>query len=243
MKIKQSELAKIIGISRQAISKAKMKEWIEFDKNGFFNTLNKKNKSYLAGKGIDPKTGKKIDVKTEVRELKQRTKKAKTAPKKKKVYKAQNKKTGMISNNRPVGSDFSVMTRLPEAMLSMTLRELAIRHGTQQQLKEYVTILDKLMSAAQKDVKIQESRKNLLPRTLLDYMFQYLEVLNNQIFNYAQSARDEIISVVQADIKKARVKIPEMILKDLSKLIKESKKNIQRELKKYENSLDSVEVE
>jgi len=242
MKIRQNKLPDIIGITRQAISQAKMQEKIDFDENGFFNTLNKKNKLWLGSKGIDPKTGKQIDIQEEVKELKERYKKSEPGQKKNHKKKEVIRKVNSKSIDRISGSDFSVMTRLPEAMLNMTLRELAIKHGTQQGLKVYVEILDKLMSAARKDVDIQERRKNLLPKSLMQYMFQYLDVFNNQVFDFAKSITAEVISISRADEKKARSKIPEMLTDALSKLAKESRKNIIRELNKYENALEK-EVE
>lgn len=241
MIIKAIELAKLVGCSRQAIGDLKKKQKIFFNENNRFDTLDERNKEYLSLKGIDPATGKKIDVQAEVKNLKQRVKKEKPAPKKN-TKKAKAKEINIpTAINQSVGSDFTVLTRLPEAMLNMTLKELAIRHGTTHQLKSYVDTLDKLLSAAKKDVDIQESRKNLLPRSLIQFMFQYLEVFNNQVFDYAKSAADEMISISRADVKAARKKIPEMILRDLSKLVKETKKNIKRELKKFENNVDGGE--
>lgn len=54
-----------------------------------------------------------------------------------------------------------------------------------------------------------------------------------------QKSHQPLLGITEgADAKKARVKIPEMLIGALSKLAKESKKNIIRELKKYENNLE-----
>ncbi|MHA2040045.1 MAG: hypothetical protein ACW98X_26850 [Promethearchaeota archaeon] len=133
--------------------------------------------------------------------------------------------------------DFATLAGLPAKMLNMTIKQLMIKHGGKMQLKGYADILDKLFSAQKKETQIQAQRLELIARDFVsNHLFSYVEILSNQILNYPSTIVDIIIAQVVSDKKSAQQKIPEMMRKDLSRLIAETKKSLNIKLKELKNN-------
>jgi len=233
MQIKPNQLSKMVGVSRQAISDLIKKGKLIRNEQGLIDFQDEINKNYLISKGVNLDTGEVVLPKA------QKTKAQDDKPEPNSVRKPKLKKE---SKETPIGvetDDFQALTGLPDYMLNITIRELVMKYGGPHRLKSFVEILDKIMSAQKKDVDVQERRRVLIPKEFaVSYLFQYLDICNNQIFDYPDSVIEQIIAEVMADEKKARLKIPEKIRQDTTKIFKEAKKNIQRALRQLQEKYD-----
>lgn len=250
MKLKLIKLAELSKCSRANISQHVKKGNLILDENRNIDTENSINQNWLRSRGIDPKTLKtSVGIQADnIRKSKVKNPNGQEGSAKKKVEPV---KTPAISKIKKVGkdlilsldvpdqqspiltTDFEALTGLPERLSNLTLKQLCLQYGSQMQLKGYVDILNALMSAMKRDVDIQEKRRALIEKDFVSaHLFQFLDVMINQIFDYPESAIDEFIAEIKADEKKARLKIPEKMRKDFSKIINEAKKNINRQIKK-----------
>jgi hypothetical protein len=120
---------------------------------------------------------------------------------------------------------------IPERLLGLTLMQVCVQYGGVMGLKSYVDILNTLMSAAKRDVELQEKKRQLIEKDfVLSHVFQFIDTIMNQMFDYPESVIDEIISIVKTDESKAREKIPVKIQADIGKIIKNNKKMIIKEI-------------
>jgi hypothetical protein len=256
MIITQSKLSELSKSSRANIAQHVKKGNLQIDADKKIDTENQINQNWMRSRGIDP-----ITLKTSVgmqadniRKSKIKNPNGHEGSTKKKVETIKKVKPSEIekielpelNQQSPIlTTDFEALTGLPERLSNLTLKQLCLQYGSQMQLKGYVDILNSLMSAMKRDVDIQEKRRALIEKDFVSaHLFQFLDVMINQIFDYPESAIDEFIAEIKADEKKARLKIPEKMRKDFSKIINEAKKNINRQIKKLnerhgeENEMD-----
>lgn len=126
---------------------------------------------------------------------------------------------------------FENITGLPARMMNMSLKNLVIKYGTRPEIEKYVKILNMLFQNAEKDNKIKEKRIELIEKDFCTArLFQYLEVLNNRLLDYADYIVDKIISMTLADKDTASIKGKTEMKKDMSIQIKESQSKILFEL-------------
>lgn len=243
MIITQIKLSELTHCSRANISQHVKKQNLILDSEKKIDTENPVNSNWLRSRGINPQTLESIvgPEAENIRKSKVKNPNGHEGKLKKKVetqkVKARSEfpelPQGLNQEQQILSTDFEQLTGLPERLSNLTLKQLCLQYGSQMQLKGYVDILNALMSAMKRDVDIQEKRRALIEKDFVSaHLFQFLDVMINQIFDYPESAIDEFISEIKSDEKKARLKIPEKMRKDFSKIINEAKKNITRQIKK-----------
>lgn len=256
--VNQSQLSKITSVSRQAVSSAIKRGLLTINSGGKLDTQNPKNLKWLKGKGKSEN-----DV---IRYLEEIFKKDK---KKKKIVSRSNPLTEKRkrndknhisgdkintlekyidkSNNKNVDEiEFENISGLPAKMMNLTLMQLVINYGGPMMLESWSKILQRLMSASEKDQKIQERRLELIEKDFfISKIFKYLEVLSNMLFDYAKSSPAGFIALVKSEIENTEFEIEKKMSKDFSLLIRDTKENISRELenlkKKYQKDNDRTD--
>jgi len=227
--IKAVSIARLAGVKKQYVSTEKEKGNLIIDKNRMFDIDNPINADWLRRRGVDMDQLKKTaEAETEKKKLSDAKKKSSSTGRKKKEVAKINKASGRMSE-----ADFESLTGLPYKLHNLTIEQLAMQYGAQMHLKSYIDILNVLMSAMKKDVEIQVRRAELIDRDLVNaHIFQFLDVLLNQFFDWPESIIDGVIAEARADEKMARLKLPEKFRKDFSKIVKQTKKVIIDDLKK-----------
>lgn len=243
MKITQIELSKILNCSRANISQQVSQNKLILGPDKLIDTEEPLNTAWLRSRMINPLT-----LKKDVNVVSENQRKARV--KNPHGHEGKSKKIDEIKiiesssdllpeskiiQEQPINlkDDFDTLTGMPKKILDLTIRQAVLKYGTEPYMKAYVDILNTLFSAMKKDVDIQEKRRALIEKDFVSaHLFQFLDVMINQIFDYPESAIDEFIAEIKADEKKARLKIPEKMRKDFSKIVNEAKKNITRQIKK-----------
>jgi hypothetical protein len=236
MIIKQIELAKLVGCSRQAIYDLKKKKKIIFNKDGLFDSKEDVNKNFLLSKNINPKNGKPLPGRTESDKTEKAIKKKKVAPAKKEKNESQIEYTADQSDSM----NFEEISGLPESYRKMTVEAIVMKFGTMQNFKIHVEIVNKVLASMKMDVDIKEKRKELVPRAFIEYLKIFIDDLMNKLFDYADSFVIEIIPIVKTDEEKAKIKIPEIMRKNISKYGKETQRNIKRQVLKLEREKENI---
>lgn len=120
---------------------------------------------------------------------------------------------------------------LPQRMLGMSIRELVVKHRGMEELETYVKMLRDLISADEKNQRVQERRLQLVEKDfIVARVFQFLDTLMKQILEYPESAADEIISLVQSEGAAARDGVSRKMQTGLMRIIKGSKERVLDEL-------------
>ena len=118
-------------------------------------------------------------------------------------------------------------------MLNMTIRELVRQYGSMQNVEKYVKILRDLVSADEKDQRIQERRQVQIPKDFVTAsVMSYLETLMNKLLDLPERIADQAVAFVQADVNSARMNIVNLMSDDISAAIGDSKAQI---LQKIQN--------
>jgi hypothetical protein len=135
-------------------------------------------------------------------------------------------------------------------MLNMTIRELVSKYGSMQNVEKYVKILRDLVTADEKDQRIQERRMIQIPKDFVQSsVIGYLETLMNKLLDLPERVADQAIAFVQADLTSARQKIILLLNDDISAAIADSKAQINQQIQnmrgKYsqEDSLRDIMAE
>lgn len=227
MKLKGAQLSKVVGCVQNFLNKELKAGRLVRDKNKLYDTDNEINKAWLVKRNVNPDSinmvGKKI---------------------KKKKLKAVKSNTGKVLEKKKLEvlldtgaeseeGNFEDLTGLPDELLGQTIRQLSLKFGGFAGIKNYVDVLDKLMSARKKDIDAQEKRKELVSKDFVEYLKGYIDSLMNQLFDYAEAAQIDIIPLVQADPEKAVLKIPEILRKNFQKLAVQTQKQMSREIKNH----------
>jgi len=148
--------------------------------------------------------------------------------------------------------DYSSLSQSGAAgdMLNMTIRELVSKYGSMQNVEKYVKILRDLVTADEKDQRIQERRMIQIPKDFVQSsVIGYLETLMNKLLDLPERVADQAIAFVQADLTSARQKIILLLNDDISAAIADSKAQINQQIQnmrgKYsqEDSLRDIMAE
>ena len=233
MKVRAKDLCNTGKVKPPALANEVKRGNLIRDEKKNFDLNNSKNRDWCIRHGINPDTCKAQD---------KQTVKVRTAPNKKQSVSADAVEIKKPTNKRPqlpnsetqfplAEEEFINLTGLASEMQKLNLNQLVFRYGGPMQLKGWVDILDKLMSAQKKDVDIQEKRKDLVPRQFVEFLKSYVDNYNNQLFDFAEGCVSEIISLVSSDKKKAKIEVPEMLRKNFSKLAAETIKRIDKDVK------------
>lgn len=231
MKLIASELARRVGIDRQTVQVDVKDGKIIRESNYLIDTMNPANQVWIRGRGFNPQTMEKIVVDlAEKKEILKGLKKKKAGGgKEKKNSKAGKALPSDVSELSAM--DFTNITGVPAEMLKMSWAQVVTKFGAPLQMKNYVDILNTLMSAHKRDVDVQEKRRKLIEKDFVQsHLLQFVDVMINQLFDYPESVIDEIVSEIKADEKRARMNIPERMRKDFTRIIKETKRLINKEI-------------
>jgi len=147
------------------------------------------------------------------------------------VIEKNNPLPGPVEKAMNANEKFEDMTGLPAKMMKISMKTLVLKYGGAMQLKNWADILNKLMTASEKELKMAERRIELIDKDfVIARLFSYLETLSQQLFDYPESEVDNVIALAMADGKKTRITIIDNMKKSLGIIIQETKNNINREL-------------
>lgn len=267
MEIVQSKLAKIAGLNRQAIYNAVRRGQLIVNSAQLIDTENKTNLDWLQQHGISQQT---IEQRLSESQPKQRTVRQFKQPSKP-VSEIRQK---IIDNPGAVGSEeipspekiaqmekyfddpqsveideaqFEDITGLPSKAMKMTLMELVSKLGGPLMLDNWSKISQRFIAASFQDQKMKERRLELCDKNFfISNVINYINILNESLFDLAESQTEIIIATVKSDEENARRIIKDMRLKAYSKLIKEAKHQIASAVKqlrgKYEKD-ENIEID
>ena len=233
MKVRAKDLCNTGKVKPPALANEVKRGNLIRDEKKNFDLNNSKNRDWCIRHGINPDTCKAQD---------KQTKTVKTdIPKKEKPHNKHPQPPKTQTQFPLAEEEFINLTGLAAEMQKLNLNQLVFRYGGPMQLKGWVDILDKLMSAQKKDVDIQEKRKDLVPRQFVEFLKSYVNTYNSQLFDFAEGCTTEIIALIKTDPKKAKTEIPEMLRRNFSKLAAETVKRIDKEVKnlKVHNESDN----
>ncbi len=249
--INQAQLGKIAGLKRQAIYNAVRRGQIIINSAKMVDTQNKTNSEWLMTHGI---TQQKIDqFLSEIQENEKPKQESQPGsnPNPRNQRKQLEKPIDIRSDkNQPQtryvngGSeveemDFESITGLPSRMMSLTIKELVMKYGGPMMLDQWSKILQRLMMSEEKDIKAQERRQELIEKDfVVSQVFSYLSVLSDNLFDLAESKTDIIISAANADPEKAKKTVRDMLLKDFSTIINNTKRSVNNSIKNLKNRYD-----
>ena len=226
MKVRAKDLCNTGKVKPPALANEVKRGNLIRDEKKNFDLNNSKNRDWCIRHGINPDTCKSQQKEIEVKEP--------VKTEKPKIKNSQNKRSQLPKTETqfPLAEEeFINLTGLAAEMQKLNLNQLVFRYGGPMQLKGWVDILDKLMSAQKKDVDIQEKRKDLVPRQFVEFLKSYVNTYNNQLFDYAEGCTSEIVALIKTDPKKAKIEIPEMLRRNFSKLAQETIKRIDKDVK------------
>lgn len=230
MKIKGSKLAAAAGVRQSFLNKEIVNGNLIRDDKKLYDLEILINRDWLVRHGGDPDNldrSEPIPVKPKIKPAKiQTTQQIET---KKNVTRQE---IPDLSGGAE-GVDFDVISGVPEKMLNMTIKELVLQYQGFTGLKGYADILNTLMSARSKEVKIQEIRKDLISKDFMIHLKSFLDDLSEKLFDYAETCLIEIIPLAKTNEDIARKKIPELLTKNFGKIIEQCKRKIQREIKNH----------
>ena len=265
--ITQSQFAKIANVKRQAVYNAVRRGNIIINAAKLIDTENTKNLVWLRSHGKSEKDVIQYLNEFQQKQKKQKQKKIKSNPLpeirkkiKKKQIEVEPEKIKTIQSyietnpeNVPEKKDldeidFENVTGLPARMMGLNLKQLVIRYGGPMMLESWSKILQRIMSANERDQKIQERRLELIEKDfVISRVFSFLETLSSRLFDYTENIPVSIIALVKSGAENIEFEIKKKMRKDFSTLIRDTKENINRELenlkKKYEKGKNGTDSE
>lgn len=257
--ISQSVFAKIAGVKRQAVYMAVKRGIVIINSAKLIDTENKKNITWLRHHGkseldVNQYLNEILEKEKKIKEkkirsnpipkIREKIKKKQVQIKSEKIEKIQKyiePKPEIIMKNPEEKKDFDEIdfesiTGLPARMMKLNLKQLVMRYGGPMMLDSFSKILQRLMSANEKDQKIQERRLELIEKDfVISRLFLYLETLSNRLFDYTENIPIGIIALVNSGIDNMEFRIKEKMRKDFSNLIRDAKENVNRELENIKN--------
>lgn len=111
--------------------------------------------------------------------------------------------------------EFEELIDLPAKFMDLTIERLVLEYSHTPGMKSYADLLDKMMSALKKSVEIKKIKHDLIEREFVKaHVFTYLNVLSEQLFDMAGTDKK--------------------MLKDFTKMIRETQRHIDDELNKLQ---------
>lgn len=207
----QSKIAIILGISRQAVQK--------LCKNKFKEALNEKGKLNLWHPVIQ-------QHKTEIEEKRKST--AGPIPKENPKPKV-DPPTKNINQN--LGTEISF-----EDIESLTIKEVVQNYGGISGFKTYVDVQVKMTDWKLKEQKYRHLRNELIEKVpVASSLFSIVNMMLSRIVNeYPTTVTDQLFAIVKGDKETSRIDAIELQQKTLSKIIKDGKRELIRDLKKID---------
>jgi hypothetical protein len=203
-----AEFARICGVSASVISRKIKNKTLIVNAAGMLDTDNQVNARYTARRCLKMKTG---------------------------ALEENGKNTERAVKNTDFSAfgdyELSEHTGLPRKLLGMTIRELVTKYKGMDGLERYVKMLRDLTAADEKDQKVQERRLQLVEKDfIVARLFNYIDTLMKQLLEFPESAVDDIVSVALSEGVNARQDVSRKMETGISKIIKDSKDQIIKEL-------------
>ena len=129
--------------------------------------------------------------------------------------------------------------------LNMTLRELIIKRGggTIDGVEKYSKILRDLVTADEKDQKLQERRLLQVPKDfVVSRLFDFEDQLMNKLLDVPESITDQVIAYVQAGGDSMRQNVINLISDNVSQCIAGTKEHIISELNGLKGKYDKQDA-
>ena len=129
--------------------------------------------------------------------------------------------------------------------LNMTLRELIIKRGggTIDGVEKYSKILRDLVTADEKDQKLQERRLLQVPKDfVVSRLFGFVDQLMNKLLDVPESITDQVIAYVQAGGDSMRQNVINLISDNVSRCIAGTKEHIISELNGLKGKYDKQDA-
>lgn len=129
--------------------------------------------------------------------------------------------------------------------LNMTLRELIIKRGggTIDGVEKYSKILRDLVTADEKDQKLQERRLLQVPKDfVVSRLFDFVDQLMNKLLDVPESITDQVIAYVQAGGDSMRQNVINLISDNVSRCIAGTKEHIISELNGLKGKYDKQDA-
>jgi hypothetical protein len=139
-----------------------------------------------------------------------------------KIEKPVKKKSNIKTQKNKISNmEFEDILGLPPEFKNLTMEEMVLQYLNYPGMKSYAELLDKIMAATKKSVEIKKVRSELIElEWVKSHIFPYLSLLSEQLFDYA------------GEDKK--------MLKAFSKIIKDTQRTIDKEIKKIQQIQDRV---
>ena len=155
--------------------------------------------------------------------------------------------THVSDKNRTVrnGADSMQISGAANEALNMTLRELIIKRGggTIDGVEKYSKILRDLVTADEKDQKLQERRLLQVPKDfVVSRLFDFVDQLMNKLLDVPESITDQVIAYVQAGGDTMRQNVINLISDNLSRCIAGTKEHIISELNGLKGKYDKQDA-
>lgn len=225
MEVTQAEFARMAGVSRPAICCKIKNKTLIINSGGMMDTDNPVNRSYLnrkqslmqlkAAEGIDSAAAEPLN---------------------------RGGCADIVTSPAPVTRTAPREGNVAQAMLNMTLREIASTYGDMAGVERYVKVLKDLTSADEKTQRLQERRLLQVPRDfVVSRIFGFLNSLTNKILDIPESIADQMIALVQSDPDGCRQKIVNYCRDVFSRAIGGSKEKIIDELNALKGKYDDLD--
>lgn len=206
----QSKIAIILGVSRQAVQK--------LCKNKFKPALNEKGKINLWHPIIQ-------QHKEEIEEKRKST----TSP----LPQSKPKSKGTTSKGKNSQQEFKTEVSF-EDIENLTVKEVVQNYGGIVVFKNYVDALARITDWKLKEQKYRHQRNELIEKIpVASALFSIINMMLSRIVNeYPATVTDQLFAIAKGEKDTSRIDAIELQQKTLSKIIKDAKKELVRDLKK-----------
>jgi hypothetical protein len=222
MEYKQAELARVYGVPESTISRALKRGDLVKNSGGRIDDENPRNVKYLSERRLKAN-----------REAVKRS--------------GENEVTGTEPPRNAEARPMDMESRLEiyRQMSAMTIREAIITYGSAGSMREFVLLMRDMAAADEKDQRTKERRLELIEKEFVTaHVFQYLDVLNNQLLEWPESYADTLVSLAQAAGGNAKADVIRVVRDGITKIIQGAKDHVIKEINsmrsKYQKSVDDV---
>lgn len=121
-----------------------------------------------------------------------------------------------------------------EEIEDLTLKEIVRNYGTIQGFKTYLDSMTKMVEWKLKEQKYRHTRNELIEKVpVASSLFSIINMMLSRIVNeYPATVTDQLFAIVKSDKDTSRIDAIDLQRKTLSKIIKDAKKELVRDLKK-----------
>lgn len=233
MKLKPSELADISNTSRANITQQVKRGSLLVGTDKKIDIDNPVNANWLAARGIGRE--KLIGFESEKKEIEKPKKEIGRKESQKKIDNKLNiKLPSGLNQYQPINQDeIDPLTGVPEHMAHLSLTQVVKQYGSIMGLKIHAEIVNKILATEKINIGNQEKRKTLVPIEFIEFLKSYVDVMMEQLYDFSESCIVDIIPMIMASPDDAKTKIPVYMRNEFYKMGEESKKLIDKEVKKF----------